>query len=174
MGQVHETERAWPDGVRRMLADADDRGLPVELRPRPPARGLEEAAILLGITPADIAMTLVLRRSDGTYLFAVLPGDTSLAWPKLRALVGVNKLTLPDAAEALIATGYARGTISPVGSRTAWPLWVDARLLGRRVAMGSGGYGYSAFIDVDALVAAYDGTVADLANRTDRVAHSGS
>jgi prolyl-tRNA editing enzyme YbaK/EbsC (Cys-tRNA(Pro) deacylase) len=171
---VSETEQIWPEGVRRMLGDADRRGLAVEVRPRPPARSLEDAAALLGIAPADLAKTLVLRRSDGTYLFAVLPGDSSLAWARLRALVGVNKLTLPDAEEARAATGYARGTITPVGSRTAWPLWVDARLAGRRVAMGSGDHGYSAFLEIDALVAAYDGTVADLANPTDRVASSGS
>lgn len=161
-----DSAQTWPDGVRRMLAGAEEHGLAVEVRPRPAARSLPEAAALLGVTPADIAKTLVLRRSDGSYLFAVLPGDTQLAWPKLRALVGVNKLTLPDAGEALAATGYARGTITPVGSTTAWPLWVDARLAGRRVAMGSGDHGYSAFLDADALVAAYGGVVADLAEPT--------
>ena len=160
---MSDTAQTWPDGVQRMLAGARERGLIVEVRPRPAARSLPEAAELLGLTPADIAKTLVLRRSDGSYLFAVLPGDTQLAWPRLRALVGVNKLTLPDAGEALAATGYARGTITPVGSTTAWPLWVDARLAGRRVAMGAGDHGYSAFVDVDALVAAYDAVVADLA-----------
>ena len=147
-----------------MLTAAEQRGLAVEVRVRPPARSLEEAAAVLGITPADIAKTLVLRRSSGQYLFAVLPGDTQLAWPKLRALVGVNKLTLPDAGEALGATGYARGTITPVGSSTDWPLYVDERLVGRRVAMGSGDPGHSAFLEVDALVAAYGATVADIAD----------
>ena len=146
-----------------MLTAAEQRGLAVEVRVRPPARSLEEAAAVLGITPADIAKTLVLRRSSGQYLFAVLPGDTQLAWPKLRALAGVNKLTLPDAEEALGATGYARGTITPVGSSTDWPLYVDERLVGRRVAMGSGDPGHSAFLDTDALVAAYGATVADIA-----------
>ena len=160
---MSDTAQTWPDGVQRMLTAARERGLVVEVRPRPAARSLAEAAELLGLTPADIAKTLVLRRSDGSYLFAVLPGDTQLAWPRLRALVGVNKLTLPDAGEALAATGYARGTITPVGSTTAWPLWVDARLAGRRVAMGAGDHGYSALVDVDALVAAYDAVVADLA-----------
>jgi Cys-tRNA(Pro)/Cys-tRNA(Cys) deacylase len=147
-----------------MLSDAGQRGLAVEVRTRPPARSLEEAAALLGLTPADIAKTLVLRRSKGEYLFAVLAGDTQLAWPRLRALVGVNRLTLPDADEALTATGYARGTITPVGCRTDWPLYVDQRLGGRRVAMGSGDHGYSAFVDVDALVTAFGATVADIAD----------
>lgn len=145
-----------------MLDGAAARGLEVEVRPRPPAKSLPEAASMLGLTPADLAKTLVLRRSDGSYLFAVLGGDRQLAWPKLRALVGVNKLTLPDAAEARDATGYARGTITPVGSLTAWPLWVDARLAGRRVAMGAGDHGYSAFVQADALVLAYHGALADL------------
>ena len=160
---MSEPELSFPEGVQRMLAAAAQRGLAVEVRPRPPARSLEEAAAVLGITPADIAKTLVLRRSAGSYLFAVLPGDTQLAWPKLRALLGVNKLTLPDAGEALTATGYARGTITPVGSLTDWPLFVDERLTGRRVAMGSGDHGFSAFLDADALVSAYAATVADLA-----------
>jgi Cys-tRNA(Pro)/Cys-tRNA(Cys) deacylase len=161
---VSDLDPTWPEGVRRVLTAAERRGLAVEIRTRPPARSLEEAAELLGLTPADIAKTLVLRRSKGEYRFAVLAGDTQLAWPKLRALVGVNKLTLPDADEALTATGFARGTITPVGSEHDWPLYVDQRLVGRRVAMGSGDHGYSAFVEVDDLVAALGGVVADIAD----------
>ena len=152
-----------PEGVRRMLAAAAERGLAVEVRPRPAARSLEEAAALLGLTPADIAKTLVLRRSGEQYLYAVIPGDTQIAWPRLRAVVGVNKMTLPDAAAALAATGYERGTITPVGARGDWPVFVDQRLLGQRVAMGSGAHGYSAFLGVDDLVRSYRATVAEIA-----------
>lgn len=152
-----------PEGVRRMLAAATSRGLVVEVRPRPPARSLEEAAAVLGITPADIAKTLVLRRSGDSYLFAVIPGDTQIAWPRLRAVAGVNKMTLPDAAAALSATGYERGTITPVGAAGDWPLYVDQRLVGRRVAMGSGSHGYSAFLQTDDLISAYGAIVAEIA-----------
>jgi prolyl-tRNA editing enzyme YbaK/EbsC (Cys-tRNA(Pro) deacylase) len=151
-----------PEGVRRMLSAAAARGLAVEVRPRPPADSLEAAAAVLGITPADIAKTLVLRRSGDHYLFAVVGGDTQLAWPRLRTVVGVNKMTLPDAASALAATGYERGTITPIGAAGDWPVYVDTRLVGRRVAMGSGAHGYSAFVRIDDLVEAYSATVADL------------
>src|SRR6187401_2987067 len=87
-------------GVRRMLADADQRGLAVELRRRPAAHSLEEAAELLGIRPSDMAKTIVVRQSNGNYLFAVIPGDTQIAWAKLRSLLGVSKMKLPDAVEA--------------------------------------------------------------------------
>lgn len=152
-----------PEGVRRMLGAAARRGLAVEVRPRPAASSLEEAAELLGIRPADIAKTLVLRLSGDRYLYAVIPGDTQLAWPRLRAVVGVNKMTLPDAGSALSATGYERGTITPVGAFGDWPLYVDDRLTGRRVAMGSGAHGFSAFLEVDDLVHTYAATVADIA-----------
>ncbi len=155
-------EPVLPAGTLRMLAEASARGVPVELRPRPAASSLEEAATLLGLQPADIAKTLVLRRSGEHYLFAVIAGDTQIAWPKLRAVVGVNKMTLPGADEALRATGYERGTITPIGSEPPWPLFVDQRLVGRRVAMGAGGPGFSAFVEVDDLVGAYAATVADL------------
>lgn len=152
-----------PEGVRRMLSAAAARGLGVEVRPRPAADSLEAAAALLGLTPADIAKTLVLRRAGDQYLFAVIAGDTQIAWPLLRTVVGVNKMTLPDAAVALAATGYERGTITPIGAAGDWPVYVDAGLRGRRVAMGAGAHGFSAFVAIDDLVAAYDATVADIA-----------
>jgi Cys-tRNA(Pro)/Cys-tRNA(Cys) deacylase len=153
-----------PDGVRRMLADADQRGLAVELRRRPAARSLEEAAELLGIRPSDMAKTIVVRRSNGSYLFVVIPGDAQIAWPKLRSLLGVSKMKLPDAVEALEATGYERGTITPIGSEPSWPVIIDRALLGDRAALGAGGHGYSAFVEIDDLVRAFDATVADIAD----------
>jgi Cys-tRNA(Pro)/Cys-tRNA(Cys) deacylase len=152
-----------PAGVRRMLADAEQRGLAVELRHRPAAHSLEEAAELLGIGPSDIAKTIVARHSSGNYLFAVIPGGTQISWPKLRTLLGVSKMKLPDAAEALAATGYERGTITPIGSDPSWPVIIDQRLIGRRAAFGAGGHGYSAFVEIDDLVRAYDATIADIA-----------
>lgn len=156
-----------PEGVHRMLAAAASRNLAVEVRPRPAANSLEEAAALLGITPADIAKTLVLRRSGDHYLYAVIGGDTQISWPRLRSVVGVNKMTLPDAAAALTATGYERGTITPVGAHGDWPVFVDERLRGRRVAMGAGAHGYSAFLAVDDLITAFQATVADIADPAD-------
>jgi Cys-tRNA(Pro)/Cys-tRNA(Cys) deacylase len=145
-----------------MLADAEQRGLAVELRRRPAAHSLEEAAELLGIAPSDIAKTIVVRRTSGNYLFAIIPGGTQISWPKLRLLLGVSKMKLPDAAEALEATGYERGTITPIGSDPSWPLIIDPLLVGRRAAFGAGGHGYSAFVEIDDLVRAYDAKVADI------------
>lgn len=149
-------------GRERVAADAAARGLTVEFIERMRASSLEEAAEILGITPADIVKSLVVKRSDGTFIFALIPGDRQIAWPKLRALVGVNKLQLPSPELALEATGYERGTITPLGSTTAWPVYADAGMVGRRVSMGAGEHGYSLFVQADELIAALDAVVADI------------
>lgn len=155
-----------PDPLDRVTDAAAARGLHIEIRERPAASSLHEAASLLSLTPEDIVKTLVVKRSSagsaGQFLFALVPGDRAISWPKLRAVVGVNKLQLPDADVALEATGYERGTITPIGSTTAWPVYADASIVGRRVALGAGAHGFSLFVDADALIAAYGATVADI------------
>ncbi len=138
------------------------RGLDVSFRQRPAAKSLPEAAELLGIPASGIVKTLVVKRSDNTFLFALVPGDRAISWPKLRAVVGVNKLRLPEPELALAATGYERGTIVPIGSTTDWPIFADERMVGERIAMGAGAHGYSMFVDADDLIAAYGATVADI------------
>jgi Cys-tRNA(Pro) deacylase len=151
-------------GRERVAADAEARGIPVEIRERPRASSLEEAASLLGIDPRDIVKSLVVRRHDGSYLFALVPGDRQISWAKLRAVVGVNKLRLPEAELALEATGYERGTITPLGSTTPWPVFTDERIAGKRISMGAGEHGYSLFVQADDLVRGLDATLADISD----------
>ncbi|ROP65834.1 MULTISPECIES: aminoacyl-tRNA deacylase [unclassified Curtobacterium] len=150
------------DPIARFDADAAARGLRVEVVERPAANSLAEAADLLGISPGDIVKTLVVKRHDGDFVLALVPGGRSIAWKKLRTLVGVNKLSMPDAATALEASGYERGTITPIGATGDLPVFADERIVGRRVALGAGRHGASAFVDADDLIAAYGATVADI------------
>lgn len=150
-------------GRHRVAADAAARGIPIEVVERPRAASLEEAAALQSIAPAQIVKSLVVRRHDGTFLFALVPGDRQISWAKLRAVVGVNKLQLPDAAVAFEATGYERGTITPFGSTTAWPVFADASIAGR-VSMGAGEHGSSLWVAIEDLVRGFGATVADISD----------
>ncbi len=151
-------------GRERVAADAAARGIEIEFVERATARTLEEAAAIMGITPADIVKSLVVKRSDDTFLFALVPGNRQIAWAKLRTVVGVNKLQLPEASVALEATGYERGTITPLGSAHPWPVFADERLVGRSVAMGAGEHGLSVFVSADQLILGLGATVADLSD----------
>ncbi|MFC8303052.1 aminoacyl-tRNA deacylase [Specibacter sp. NPDC057265] len=153
---------AAPAGRARVAADALARELDIEIIARPAAGSLAEAAELMGLAAKDIVKSLVVKRSDGTFLFALVPGGRAISWPKLRTVVGVNKLQMPAAEVAFAATGYERGTITPLGSTTAWPVYVDERIRGARVALGAGEHGFSMFVQADGLIAALDATVADI------------
>lgn len=149
-------------GRERVTADAADRGLSLEFSERIRATSLEDAAAQMGVSPASIVKSLVVKRHDGTFLFALVPGDRQISWPKLRAIVGVNKLQLPSPEVALEVTGYERGTITPIGSLTAWPVYADSRIVGQRISLGAGEHGLSVFVEADELIAAYDAIVADI------------
>jgi prolyl-tRNA editing enzyme YbaK/EbsC (Cys-tRNA(Pro) deacylase) len=156
--EVTPPAAAPPAGLE---ADARARGLEVELVTRPPAHSLPEAAAGLGITPRELVKTLVVRRADDDFLFVLIPGDRQISWPKLRAVVGVSRLSMPDAETARAATGYERGTITPVGSSHGWPVYADREVAGR-IALGSGRPDQALFVDAAELVRAYGATVADL------------
>ena len=151
-------------GRDRVAQDAAERGIPIEFLERFAVNSLEEAATIMGITPSEVVKSLVVKRSDDTFLFALVPGDRQIAWSKLRAVVGVNKLQLPSAEVALEMTGYERGTITPLGSKTAWPVFADERIVGKRVALGAGEHGLSAFVNADELIAGLGATVADISD----------
>jgi len=102
----------------------------------------EESASLQGIELHQLLRTIVVRRGAGDYVFVLVPGGRQIDWPKLRAHLGVKRLSLPDAEEAKAATGYERGSITPFGAATSWPVIADASAAEtERVAIGGGAHG---------------------------------
>jgi prolyl-tRNA editing enzyme YbaK/EbsC (Cys-tRNA(Pro) deacylase) len=82
----------------------------------------------------------------------------------LRALLGVSRLSMPDAAAAKAATGYERGTITPFGTTRAWPVVADERVRGRRITLGAGEHGLAVALDADAALTALSAAVADISD----------
>lgn len=146
----------------RALSAVEQLGLVHRVIRHGPVRSLAEAAKARGVEPADVVKTIVVRRADDDFLFVLVPGDRTISWPKLRALLGVSRLSMPDADTAFAATGYVRGTITPFGSTTSWPVIADLRLGGREVTLGSGAHGVAIAVDADAAFAALGATVADV------------
>src|SRR3712207_1733315 len=125
-------------------------------------RSLTEAAEARGVPASAIVKTMVVRRGPGDHLFVLVPGDREISWPKLRAVLGVNRLSMPDAAAAQEVTGYERGTITPFGSATALPVIVDERIAGRTISLGAGAHGVAATVAADDVIAHLEAQVADV------------
>lgn len=144
------------------LAAAEGTGLAHRVIRHGPVRSLAEAARARGVAPADVVKSLVVRRGEDDFLFVLVPGDRAISWPKLRRLVGVSRLSLPDAEVARQVTGYERGTITPLGSARPWPVIADERLRGREITLGAGEHGLALAFDANEILHALNASVADI------------
>jgi Cys-tRNA(Pro) deacylase len=127
------------------------------------ARSAEESAELQGIELGALLRTIVVRRGEDDYVFVLVPGGRRFDWPKVRAHLGVKRLSLPDADEARDVTGYERGAITPFGASRAWPVIVDASVMDRPVvAIGGGAHGVNLHLAPADLVAALEAEVVDV------------
>jgi Cys-tRNA(Pro)/Cys-tRNA(Cys) deacylase len=145
----------------RAVAAALALGLEHTLTRHGPVRSLAEAAAARGLEPHQIVKTMVVRVAEGDHRFVLVPGDREIAWPKLRALLGVSRLSMPSAEAAYEVTGYVRGTITPLGSAADLPVIADASIAGP-VSIGAGEHGAALTVDAAALVEALGATVADV------------
>ena len=139
-----QPETGLSPGGQRARAALDRTG--VAYRPRtqlPRSRSLEEHAAAIGVAPSDVTKTLVVRRGEDDYFFLLVPGGRKVVWKKVRAALGVNRLTMPGADEARDASGYMPGrstrtvrwsirragrspsAAATTGPRTSWrrPTW---------------------------------------------------
>ncbi|HEX7195362.1 MAG TPA: YbaK/EbsC family protein [Candidatus Limnocylindria bacterium] len=128
-----------------------------------PARSPEESAELQGIPLGALLRSIVVRRGADDYVFVLVPGGRRFDWPRLRAHLGVSRLSLPDADEALAATGYERGAITPFGARHPWPVILDASALQHeQVAIGGGAKGVNLHLSPRVLAAHLGAEVIDV------------
>src|SRR4051812_41879743 len=127
------------------------------------ASSAHESADLQGIKTEQLLRTIVVRRGEDDYLFVLVPAGRRFDWPKLRELLGVRRMTLPDADEARAVTGYERYTITPFGSARALPVVADAAIVDEPVvAIGGGGFGINLHLAPADLIAVLAATVADV------------
>lgn len=150
---------------QRAIEALEAAGLDFTLTRHGRVSSLAEAAEARGVQPRDLIKTLVVRRADDDFLFVLVPGDREISWPKLRSLLGVSRMSMPDKDVAKQATGYERGTITPFGSTTAWPVVADASLAGepdRMISLGAGAHGVAVTVNAEAAIAALEAQVADV------------
>jgi Cys-tRNA(Pro)/Cys-tRNA(Cys) deacylase len=150
------------DGEARALAALEASGLRYRIVRHGPVRSLAEAAAARNLKPEQLVKTLVVRRGEEDYFLVLVPGGRTISWPKLRTLLGVQRLSMPDADVAREVTGYERGTITPFGATRTWPVIADARVAGRAMSIGAGAHGVSATVDGSRMVLALGATVADV------------
>jgi Cys-tRNA(Pro)/Cys-tRNA(Cys) deacylase len=144
----------------------DTAGLHYAVHPyRAPGTGAygTEAAEALGLDPARVFKSLVAE-VDGTPVIAVVPVSGSLDLKALAAARGGKRAVMADPGAAQRLTGYVTGGISPLGTRRALPVVLDASALDLPTMFCSAGRrGLQLEVAPADLVTAAGADVADLA-----------
>lgn len=144
---------------------AERLGLAHDVRDVGPSRSIEEHQEKLGVAPGQLCKTLVVHRGEEDLVLVIVPGGRQLDWKLLRPTLGVKRASMAGPEEALAGTGYAPGSITPLGAVSAtgwtWPVIIDSAALAfDRIALGSGVPGVSLLVGTEALRDALDATVA--------------
>ena len=124
---------------------------------------IADAAAMCGVEVHQLQKSMVVRTSEDSYVLVLVPGDSVIDWKKLRAALGVSRLSLAPQDEAEKATGFKRGTITPLGMARDLPVVVDASIEGTRISVGGGAPGLNFVMEADDLIAHLGARVADIA-----------
>ncbi len=89
----------------------------------------EEAAEKLGLNPAHVYKTLVVKLDTGKLAVAVVPVAGQLNLKAMASACGVRKAAMADQQEAAKSSGYIPGGISPMGQKKALQTVVDQSAL---------------------------------------------
>ena len=100
------------------LEDIAAAGVPHRVVRTERASSADESARLQGIETAQLLRTIVVRRGEGDYLFVLVPAGRRFDWPKLRELLGVRRMTLPECRAILAALSKRSKVLSANGLRS--------------------------------------------------------
>jgi len=88
-------------------------------------KGARAAADALHVSHDQVVKSLVFRADDGSFLFALLGGDANVSLRNLGRASGHKHVEAASPRDAERVTGYQVGGISPLGSRTNLPVYLD-------------------------------------------------
>jgi Ala-tRNA(Pro) deacylase len=150
------------EDVTRVL---DEAGVNYEVLPHARTESAAAEAKALGISPGDVAKTLVVKTPDG-YVRTVVPAARRLDLHKLREARGGSKTTVQLASEADLARDYAEfelGAVPPIGGGRRDPVVVDGQLARRdSVVLEAGSHEESIRIWVPDLLRVSGAEIADI------------
>jgi thiosulfate/3-mercaptopyruvate sulfurtransferase len=114
--------------------------LPYRLFHHPgPVNSLAQAALERNQQPEQVVRSIVFRMSEDQFVMVLMAGPAQISWPRLRATLGVSRLSMASEVEVLEATGYPLGAVSPFGLPGPMRILVDRNALKPEfISLGSG------------------------------------
>ncbi len=99
----------------------------------------ETVAAKVGMDPAQVFKTLVVRGDRHGVCLAVVPGNAELDLKALARLTGDRKLDTVPLKELQPLTGYIRGGVTALAGKKDYPVFLDeTAILFERIAVSAG------------------------------------
>jgi prolyl-tRNA editing enzyme YbaK/EbsC (Cys-tRNA(Pro) deacylase) len=105
---------------------------------RPPD-SLEDAARQRGQLPQQVIRSILFRLGENDFVLVLAAGSKQLSWRRLRAHLGVSRLSMASEQEVLEFTGAPVGAVGPLGLPVTVRLLADEEVFGNEeISIGSG------------------------------------
>jgi len=107
----------------------ESQGVPYETREYEVDAGdlsAPKVAQAIGLPPEQVFKTLVARGDKTGVLLACLPGSAELDLKALAKASGNKTVELAAVKDIQNLTGYIRGGVSPIGTKKAYPVYLDS------------------------------------------------
>jgi len=112
-----------------------------------PPSSLEQAAMDRGQSPDQVIRSILFRYQKGNFFLTLAAGPRQVSWRKLRAHLGVSRISMASEEEVLEITGYAVGSVSPLGLARPTPILADIAVFAQNeISLGSGVRGVAIII----------------------------
>ena len=115
--------------------------------------GAGRAAAELKFSPHRVVKTLVFETADQTPFLMLMHGDQAVSTKQLARSMDQKRVLPADPKKAQRVTGYQVGGISPFGTRTAMPVYVQETILALdSICINGGKRGFLVEIDPAVLI----------------------
>ncbi len=101
--------------------------------------GTGNAAASLGVDEHRVIKTLVMQTDDRRSIIILMHGDREVSTKQLAREIGAKRVEPCDPATVTRLTGYMVGGVSPFGTRTKLPVYVERTILDLPVLYINGG-----------------------------------
>jgi len=144
----------------------DTLGIPYDLNSYPvdpDDLSATHVADAMGVDPACVFKTLVIRGKPNGIALCCIPGNEELDLKKAAAAFGNKSAELVPLKEVLPLTGYIRGGCSPIGTKKPYPVCIhESSILFEKIYVSAGMRGLQFVIAPDDLARAVDASFADI------------
>jgi Cys-tRNA(Pro) deacylase len=80
-----------------------------------PPGSLDQAARERGQEPGQVVRSILFRCGQDVFIMVLMAGPGQISWKRLRAHLGLSRLSMASESEVREVTGYQIGTVSPLG-----------------------------------------------------------